>query len=87
MIAVIFEVTPADGQIDEYLAIAARLREDLMTIEGFISIERFQSLTLPGKFCHSRFGKMKRLYRNGEKWRYTGKPNQKVDSRFLAIID
>jgi heme-degrading monooxygenase HmoA len=45
MIAVIFEVWPADGQKQTYLDIAASLRSELATMDGFISIERFQSLT------------------------------------------
>jgi heme-degrading monooxygenase HmoA len=49
MIAVIFEVWPASGRKEDYLAIAATLRAELETIEGFISVERFQSLTDPGK--------------------------------------
>ena len=49
MIAVIFEVWPADGRKDDYLGLAAALREDLATIDGFISVERFQSLTDPSK--------------------------------------
>lgn len=49
MIAVLFEVRPADGRKDDYLAHAARLRAELETIEGFVSVERFQSLTDPGK--------------------------------------
>ena len=49
MIAVIFEVWPADGRKDDYLAMAAALRADLDTMDGFISIERFQSLTDPTK--------------------------------------
>jgi heme-degrading monooxygenase HmoA len=49
MIAVIFEVWPAEGQRDAYLAHAARLRTDLETIDGFISVERFQSITDPDK--------------------------------------
>jgi heme-degrading monooxygenase HmoA len=44
MIAVIFEVWPAEGHRDDYLAIAAWLRDDLARIDGFLSIERFQSL-------------------------------------------
>ena len=44
MIAVIFEVEPADGRRDAYLGIAADLRPLLDGIDGFISIERFQSL-------------------------------------------
>ena len=44
MIAVIFEVVPAEGSKAEYLNIAAELRPELDKIDGFISIERFQSL-------------------------------------------
>jgi heme-degrading monooxygenase HmoA len=49
MIAVIFEVWPAVGHQDEYLDLAAALRPELETIDGFVSVERFQSLTEPGK--------------------------------------
>lgn len=49
MIAVIFEVMPADGRRDEYLDLAGSLRPELEKVEGFISIERFESLTNPGK--------------------------------------
>ena len=45
MIAVIFEVWPASGRKDDYLKIAASLRAELETIDGFISVERFQSIT------------------------------------------
>ncbi len=44
MIAVIFEVYPAKGKIDEYLEIATDLKPQLEKIDGFISIERFSSL-------------------------------------------
>jgi heme-degrading monooxygenase HmoA len=44
MIAVIFEAFPAEGKWDEYLDIAAKLRPELEKIDGFISIERFQSI-------------------------------------------
>ena len=47
MIAVIFEVWPADGRKDDYLDAAARLKQTLETMDGFISVERFQSLTDP----------------------------------------
>jgi heme-degrading monooxygenase HmoA len=49
MIAVIFEVVPAPGQRDRYLDIAASLKDQLQSIPGFISIERFQSLVNPDK--------------------------------------
>ncbi|MDX5432194.1 MAG: antibiotic biosynthesis monooxygenase, partial [Halomonas sp.] len=49
MIAVIFEVIPKSDRRDHYLDIAASLRPLLDEIDGFISIERFESLTQPGK--------------------------------------
>ena len=49
MIAVIFEVIPAEGRRDEYLGIAADLKPLLASIDGFISVERFESLAQPGK--------------------------------------
>jgi heme-degrading monooxygenase HmoA len=49
MIAVIFEVWPAPGRKDDYLGIAASLRRDLERIDGFISVERFQSISDPNK--------------------------------------
>ncbi|MEX0284277.1 MAG: antibiotic biosynthesis monooxygenase [Paracoccaceae bacterium] len=49
MIAVIFEVTPAEGRKDDYLDIAATMRPLVEQVEGFISVERFQSLTNPDK--------------------------------------
>ncbi len=54
-IAVIFEVQPREGQRQTYLDIAARLRPLLDTIDGFISIERFESLTQPGKLLSLSF--------------------------------
>lgn len=55
MIAVIFEVRPADGRKDTYLDIAAALRVDLEKIDGFIAVERFQSLTDPSKLLSLSF--------------------------------
>jgi len=49
MIAVIFEVRPKPERRQEYLDLAAALRPQLEKIDGFISIERFESLTEPGK--------------------------------------
>jgi heme-degrading monooxygenase HmoA len=49
MIAIIFEVVPAPGRRQEYLDIAAELRPELEQQDGFISIERFASLTHEGK--------------------------------------
>jgi len=55
MIAVIFEVEPADGQGQAYLDAAVELRELLHDAPGFISIERFESLTQPGKLLSLSF--------------------------------
>ncbi|MDU9003075.1 antibiotic biosynthesis monooxygenase family protein [Sedimentitalea todarodis] len=49
MIAIIFEVEPADGMKDTYLDIAAEMRPLAEQIDGFVSVERFQSITNPGK--------------------------------------
>ncbi|MFK7944276.1 MAG: antibiotic biosynthesis monooxygenase [Paracoccaceae bacterium] len=55
MIAVIFEVFPAEGRKDEYLDIAAKMRPMVENIDGFISVERFQSLTNPDKLLSISF--------------------------------
>jgi len=55
MIAVIFEVHPAEGQGGRYLDLAAMLRPQLQQIEGFVSVERFQSLSDPSKLLSLSF--------------------------------
>ncbi|MFQ5623106.1 MAG: antibiotic biosynthesis monooxygenase family protein [Paracoccaceae bacterium] len=55
MIAVIFEVVPDPERKQEYLDLAAELRPELEKIEGFISVERFQSLADPGKLVSLSF--------------------------------
>jgi len=55
MMAVIFEVNLAQGRKDDYLDIAAGLRPLLQEIDGFISIERFESLSEPGKLLSLSF--------------------------------
>ncbi|MFD3188684.1 antibiotic biosynthesis monooxygenase family protein [Sedimentitalea sp. HM32M-2] len=55
MIAIIFEVIPADGQRQTYLDIAAEMRPLAEQIDGFISVERFQSLTNPDKMLSISF--------------------------------
>ena len=55
MIAVIFELQPADSHRQEYLDTAADLRPILEQIEGFISVERFQSLANPTKLLSLSF--------------------------------
>jgi heme-degrading monooxygenase HmoA len=55
MIAVIFEVIPNEGKKDEYLSIAASLAPALEQMDGFLSIERFQSLKDAGKILSLSF--------------------------------
>ena len=55
MIAVIFEVWPKPEHRQEYFDLAAELRPILETIDGFISIERFESLTEKGKILSLSF--------------------------------
>lgn len=72
MIAVIFEVWPADGRAQEYFDIAAALKSDLERIDGFISVERFESLTTRGKYLSLSFWRDEeavRAWRNLERHR------------------
>ena len=55
MLAVIFEVIPAPGRREEYLNLAAQLRPELEKIDGFISVERFASLTNENKLLSLSF--------------------------------
>ncbi len=55
MMTVIFEVAPLDGMADRYFEIAAELKPQLEQIDGFISVERFESLTNPGHYLSLSF--------------------------------
>ena len=66
MIAVIFELTPAPGRKQEYLDLAAALASELKNRDGFISIERFQSISNPERFVSLSFWRDEEAVR---KWR------------------
>ena len=66
MIAIIFEVVPAEGKTDAYLAYAAQLKPELEKMDGFISVERFESLTTPGKLLSLSFWRDEEAVKN---WR------------------
>ena len=55
MIAVIFEVQPAEGRRQDYLDLATALKPELEQADGFLSIERFESLVEPGKVLSLSF--------------------------------
>jgi heme-degrading monooxygenase HmoA len=57
MIAVIFEALPSKGKWEEYIDIASKLRPELDKIDGFISVERFQSIANPEKVLSLSFWK------------------------------
>lgn len=55
MIAVIFELEPRRGAADRYFEIAAALKVELESIDGFVSVERFESLAKPERFLSLSF--------------------------------
>ena len=55
MIAVLFEVEPEEGMTGPYLEMAAKMRALVETVPGFISVERFESITNPGKLLSLSF--------------------------------
>jgi heme-degrading monooxygenase HmoA len=73
MIAVIFEFTPADGRFSEYMDLVGTLKADLEKAEGFISLERFESITTKGKFVSLQFWRDEESVR---KWRNLQKHRQ-----------
>jgi heme-degrading monooxygenase HmoA len=66
MIAVIFEFTPADGRFSDYSDLAAGLAPVVKDFDGFISIERFQSIGTPAKFVSLSYWRDEEAVR---KWR------------------
>jgi heme-degrading monooxygenase HmoA len=73
MIAIIFEVQIAEGSQDTYLDYAARLKPELEKMDGFISVERFESLTTPGKLLSLSFWRDEAAVAN---WRNHGEHRQ-----------
>ena len=55
MIAVLFEAWPVPGERSRYMDLAAALRSELDRIDGFVSVERFESLAEPGKLLSLSF--------------------------------
>ena len=66
MIAVIFEFTAAEGRFPDYKALAEGLGEEVRKFDGFISIERFQSISDPQRFVSLSFWRDEEAVR---KWR------------------
>ena len=68
MLAVIFEVIPAPDRREEYLDLAAQLRPELEKIDGFISVERFASLTNQNKILSLSFWRDEEAVRRWRKF-------------------
>ena len=76
MIAVIFELEPAPGRFSDYKRLAEELAPELKKIEGFISVERFESISRPGHFVSLSFWRDEeavRRWRNLEQHRLAQK--------------
>lgn len=92
MIAVIFEAFPSKGKWEDYLNIAAQLKPELTKIEGFISVERFQSISDPEKVLSLSFWKDEesiRQWRNLELHRMAQKEGRAsiFDNYRLRVAD
>lgn len=68
MIVVIFELIPKTENKDDYFALAGELKSTLASIKGFISVERFQSITNPEKYLSLSFWQDEQAV---AKWRNT----------------
>lgn len=85
MIAVIFEVEPNPDAATRYFEIAASLKAELQSIDGFISVERFESLAKPGRFLSLSFWRDEASVRS---WRCHGmhrRAQQEGRSDVLAV--
>ncbi|AWS50859.1 MULTISPECIES: antibiotic biosynthesis monooxygenase family protein [Providencia] len=67
MIAVIFEAIPVPEQKNRYFELAGQLKSELMRIEGFISVERFQSITTEGKILSLSWWETEEAVKNWKK--------------------
>jgi len=66
VIAVIFEFTAAEGRFPDYKALADGLSDEVRKVDGFLSIERFQSISDPKRFVSLSFWRDEEAVR---KWR------------------
>ena len=83
MIAVIFEFTPREGRFPEYMELVGQLKPELEKAEGFLSIERFESITTKGKFLSLQFWKDEESVR---KWRNLQKHREAQKQGRAGII-
>ena len=70
-VIVLFEVTIKEGRMDDYLNMAASLKEELAKADGFIGSERFESLSTKGKLLSKSEWKTRKALPNGAIWQNT----------------
>lgn len=87
MIAVLFEADALPQAQERYLQLAAGLTPLLSDTPGFIAIERFQSLSTPGKILRYPGGKMKPRWPTGSKMSGIWLPSAKAKHRFFHITE
>ena len=84
MIAVIFESMPKPGKKQAYLDFAALLTPQVEQADGFISVERFESVSQPGKMVALSF------WRDEEavtKWRNVVEHRRVQDRSRVSVFD
>lgn len=84
MIVVIFEVYPHEDKRDGYLAMATKMRMHLEQMDGFISVERFESLTEPGKLLSLSFWRDEEAVANWRKLSAHRNAQEKGRNEFFA---
>jgi heme-degrading monooxygenase HmoA len=73
VIAVLFELDPRPGAASRYFELAAALKADLESIDGFISVDRFETLARPGRYLSLSFWRDEAAVRS---WRCHGRHRQ-----------
>ena len=86
MIAVIFEVWPKAEFRDNYLELAATMRKAIEGIDGFISVERFQSIVDEGKLLSLSFLRRTKRWTSGVTWQSIEWHNRLAAPGSLRII-
>ena len=83
MIAVIFELEPQAGATQRYFELAALLKAELQAMDGFISVERFESVTRPGHYLSLSFWRDEDAVRQ---WRCHGMHRQAQQAGRSAVL-
>ncbi len=83
VIAVIFELEPRPDAAPRYFELAAALKADLASIDGFVSVERFESLANPGRYLSLSFWRDEAAVRT---WRCHGMHREAQQEGRSAVL-